>query len=1154
MPVLREPDMSGLPWAAFAARLLVGLAMCLIASAGSLAAAGYRAGVLSGLPGHDSALVEALSSQIGAAGYAVEAIPPEMITREGALGAADFDLLVLPNGGYLPGAAAQAIEKFTARGGDILALRAPLWKHALIRQSGEWVEKSEFQKRAAGQDLEHTICRFSAQEIGNWRRTSNPSERETAYEPMSDGPAPGIGALHVRMRDLDGWETFASPDLESPFPRGHTLTVFSARGGPRTSQLAVEWSEKDGSRWIAVVSLSREWRRYVLAPRDFRFWTSVPGRGGPGDSLKPENATRLSVGLAFTHTGMVGGDHEYWIGPIGTAKITPDYQEVVDSFAPPALDTLSPGYKLFDVTGASRLEVRGDQVIVSPAALTLPAAMSSPHPRPRGGGFAKGREWRWIPLLEARAEKGQWRGVPATMTVHSAGARKGGVWTSFGVQDDSWYQSPAALELIRGAAEQTREGVFILDGGTNFYTYFADQSITLGVTATNTGKEERKGLNLRVTLSAPNTAPVVERSWSVDLQPGETKQVSAVWKPATWPAGGFTAVAEIVSAGRVVDCVSHEVHVYEPAKVKQLVKVMNGEFMLNGRRWRAHGVNYMPSSGIGTEDGEYFEHWIGARSYDPEVIERDLWHIEEMGLNSVSIFIYSGSTEAQNLLDLLRRLKEHGLKANLSLRPGTPMDFLWPQISKIIRYYRLWDDDTVFAYDLAWEPMFNAQADRAVWDADWEKWIKERYRSIENAEKDWGVPVPRDASGKLTNPFPNQIDTDGPWRRMTAAYRRFLDTLLYEKYSRARTLVRGLDPNHLVSFRMAEAGNPDYRWDGRIPYDFPYLGAAVDILEPEAYGRIGDWDRVKEGWFEYEYARWAAPDKPMLWAEMGVSSWDAGASRTDLDRLQFQAQYFRDFYRMMIASGCDGIFYWWYPGGFRYGENSDYGIINPDGTDRPVTRVIRENADVFVNGPPAQQVDYWIEIDRDRHPDGIAGIYDAVKDEFWDAIRRGLTPGLKTSGTGTTSQNCPDLAVGNNEWNGDNPAKYLDGYFDSVEILDAAGKWARPASGDSVAVSARKPVVARLRVTNLGEARWVNMPGGPSPGEAAPGSVFVVAESDTFVANPLPGPLSRHRSATLQKVEIYPAGLKEPRRVLLTFLADARTRFGHKFWVKLVPR
>ena len=114
--------------------------------------------------------------------------------------------------------------------------------------------------------------------------------------------------------------------------------------------------------------------------------------------------------------------------------------------------------------------------------------------------------------------------------------------------------------------------------------------------------------------------------------------------------------------------------------------------------------------------------------------------------------------------------------------------------------------------------------------------------------------------------------------------------------------VRSVDPNHLVSFRMTEAGDPTMNWRGVMAYDFPYLAGAVDILEPEAYGRTGDWERVKPGWFEYEYARWAAPELPIMWAEAGVSAWDLGIGRASRDKLAFQGKYFSDFRRDFVDS------------------------------------------------------------------------------------------------------------------------------------------------------------------------------------------------------------------------------------------------------------
>ncbi len=98
---------------------------------------------------------------------------------------------------------------------------------------------------------------------------------------------------------------------------------------------------------------------------------------------------------------------------------------------------------------------------------------------------------------------------------------------------------------------------------------------------------------------------------------------------------------------------------------------------------------------------------------------------------------------------------------------------------------------------------------------------------------------------------------------------------------------------------------------------------------------------------------------------------------------------------MMTESGADGVFFWWYPGGFRRGENSDFGIINPDGTDRPATKIIRSLGQKFLHASKPAKPNYWIRVDRDRDPRGLFGIYTAAQAEFWKAIADGYRPGVK---------------------------------------------------------------------------------------------------------------------------------------------------------------
>jgi hypothetical protein len=347
---------------------------------------------------------------------------------------------------------------------------------------------------------------------------------------------------------------------------------------------------------------------------------------------------------------------------------------------------------------------------------------------------------------------------------------------------------------------------------------------------------------------------------------------------------------------------------------------------------------------------------------------------------------------------LLRRCEALGLHVNQSLRPGTPMDFQWREMKELIEYYKLAQNDAVFAYDLAWEPSHGSYAEQEqAYAGLWNRWVAKRYGSMPAAEKVWGVPAPRKEtnSPSISVPPMTQLTGDGEWRKLAADYRLFLDDLLREKYSAARQLVRSIDPHHAVSFRMSCTGDPLYNWDAALPYDFYGLAGAVDVWEPEAYGRIGDWERVRAGDFTAAYARLCDARKPLVWAEMGYNAWDMNRMAPDPSKLAFEARYYADFYRMMIESGADGVFFWWYPGGFRLWENSDFGIINPDGTDRPVTKVIRDEGPRFLKARKPGAPDYWIAVDRDRDPRGIFGMYEAAKVEFWKAMNEGRRPGLK---------------------------------------------------------------------------------------------------------------------------------------------------------------
>ena len=1077
--------------------------------------------------GEEAAAAKAFSD----AGYVVTEVPPEGLC--GPL--PEADVLVLPHAGRLPLESIGPVQHFLETGGDLVALDAPMWRELLVRSGDAWLPVEEFRRQYAAQASRRPLVDWNAEDPGQWMRAFRTDALKGVYSTVAEGPSAGQKALHGEIKKLDGWDSILRKFGESPFAAGEELVVFSARSLGGATHLALEFEERDGSRWIASVALSGEWKEYALTLDDFKFWESVPTRSGT--RLNPQNVGRLGITLAFTHTGYADRDLKYEIGPIFAARLDEHARTAFSGYTVPALEVLCPGYKFFQPGDVATLDARG---FASGQGCPLPGGvLYAMHPRPQANGFEKGRYWAWEPILEAHSAEKALRGTIGAMISWAGGPSSGGRWVSVGIGDGGWYQSEGGRGILRQIAVRLRNPMTVLDCGADRYAYFSGQPVTLGMTLFQAKPVAGEAQGFLVVKSG-NKVVHQERP-TLSMNGPQKLSISVPWVPESWPEEGYRVEATVVNGDGVAFTGAHEIHVWRPSKTPQFVEARDGMFVLGGRQWRPHGVNYMPSSGIASEDKTYFEQWLSPQSYDPEVVQRDLDRCAAMGFNALSVFLYRDYTDAQNLVDLLMRMERLGMKANVSLRPGTPMEALPEDACAMIKALHLAENDTVFAYDLAWEPQFRP-FERDPFNGAWAAWIEERFGSIENAERLWNFKVPRDASGRLLNFTEAMIGKEGPWGPYVAAYRRFLDTLLYEKYSAARRLVRGVDANHHVSFRMSMASDPTDTQTNTMVYDFAYLAGAVDVLEPEAYGRIGDWDRVKPGRFTREYARWANPAVPMMWAEAGVHVWDMASMSTPAEKLAYQAQFYRDFYRMMTESGADGIFWWWYPGGFRSNENSDYGIINPDGTDRPVTKVIREHAADFVNAPPLRAVTEALEFDRDRFTNGLSGVYGELEGAFWKSADAGGVPGLRTAGTGSTSADCPLTAVGNVEGDGPKPLKYLDAFFDSVEVRFNDGPWTRINRGDEVTCPANAEAIVRVSLTNLGEATLLCA----EAAKGRAGAVAVTVTGGMTLDAGLPVSLSKFASTVLE-IPLTRGTLSGRQPIEVGMTAAGRSTFGPRF-------
>lgn len=987
------------------------LSVALVVRPTTLAAASPSAAVL-----HDessseqSAFANDISKLVATAGYSVQHLAPGLLVKSDELTTGKYDLLVLPDARVLPVAACDKVQNYLKEGGDLLALGLAAWKSPQFEINGRWLTHAQIEQQLAAACPHHVLFDFAHDDLTKWTRGADDVHTSARHEVTTTDSGK---ALHVVIERYPGWETFASPPLANPFANGQTLTCFRAKGGPHTKQLAIEWTERDGSRWIATVNLKTTWQEYRLPPEAFKAWQPPPQRSGKNDILNVKDAVRLVVGVAQSHTALEGNHHEYWIADIGAATNPFGETRLPTDFTPPHIECLCPTYQFFPIHAGDESNLK-----ITSLATAVESHSKQPsqdfiwhvdpqssaqqlfgmHPRPHVG-FNQRRSYRWEPLLAALdSATGDYRGAIAALLVHNERPYRGGVWAAFTPNDAKFYQQPAVAQCLQQTLVRMRRGVFLVEGGAEYFTVFPNQEFAVGANVVNTSKETAAGVTTSLEISDGKSARRL-KEMILSLAP-DTNQV--VEQKATVERDNEKYVTVTVRQnGQVIDSLHHEIGVWRPNPEPHYIAARDGGLWLDGKPWKAHGVNYLPSSCIGLANWHHFEHWVGRGAYDPEIIERDLGRIQAMNLNAVSVFVYYESLNTQHMLDFLRRCEAHHLKVNLSLRPGTPLDFRWNEIREMIERLHLAENDTVFAYDLAWEPHHEPQALQTDYAQPWRTWIDKHHGDLTAAQHAWRA----DANGSDFRPKESEIlpappikwfTHDGPWRKLIADYRHFMDDLLAERYATARKLVKSVDPHHAVSFRMQLAGDPTYNDKTFLAYDFFGLADAVDIWEPEAYGRIGNWERVKPGHFTAAFARLCDAKKPVVWAEMGTSVWGNTSMAPDAKKLAFQASFFRDFYRMMTDSGADGVFFWWYPGGYRLNEQSDYGIIDPDGTDRPVTRVIRTDGAHFMTSPKRPtEPNYSIEVDRDRDARGLYGIYETVSAEYWQAVKNDKVPGLK---------------------------------------------------------------------------------------------------------------------------------------------------------------
>ena len=1100
------------------------------------------------MPGTDHDAVARTIRLLRDRGMTVAVLSGADICDAGRLAAEQHDLFVVPNAEVYPGEGYAQLSRYVDEGGHLLTLGGPAFSRAAWRHRGAWVDRSSLEAKIAGTRPVRTLMAFDEVEgPAGWRRATNDRGQPGHLVRVQGGPAGTGMCLEYFSGNLCGWDTWYSPDQANAFPDGHELLCLAVRGDRQTPQMAIELVEQDGSRWIAALPLTPTWQSRALRPGQFRYWhdsPTGPRRGGPRDRVRPGRVKQINVGLSFTHTPRVAaGEHRFWIDDLGTA---PD--PVGDSVEPtglvtPVIESVSPSYKVYEPTDVRTVRTAAGQSIVDVDVLAnAPSPLVCAHPRPTGKGTGLNLPFRWVPLLEARDAGAVPRGVAGWMLIGVAPLVRGNV-LSFGFRESELVRDEQLQRLVLASIRSLGGGVFFAEAGTDRRTYRVGDPVRIGFKVVSKApRPERLVARVRVREGASGKV-VLEENIDVEVSPYSVGSAATSWRHAV-PGRDCVVRCDLLRSGKVIDSIAHEFSVLaeDSPRPDAFVSVQGGSFRLQGRNWYPVGVNYWPLYVAGMERGDYFAHWLRKQWYDGEAIDKELGMMAALGINLVSIQWKHGD-ELPNLLDYLRRCGRHGIKVNLFTVWTSPLGFKEAEFQRLATAGRLAENPHIFAYDIIWEPgnhLFHRD-NRGRWDRDWAQWLTDRYGSLADAEKDWGMPVPR-KDGQPTSPADKQLREDGVWRRMVAAYRRFMDDLMSRKWNDAVTTLRRIDPNHLVSFRQ---GNT-------LPHDFTLTATVkhIDFICPEGYSIPDSQAGYDAACFITRFVHFTTGGKPILWSEFGKSVWDSGAQRPNVRLMDIQAAYHERFYRMVLETGANGTVPWWWPGGYRVDERSDFGIVNPDGTPRPAARLIARYAPLIGAERAWPEPGAWYTFDRDAHPGGYwHAVFNDGARAYAAARRAGNQLGVKTDGTGTTSCDVPLVAVGNTPCTGSNPPKYLNAEFNDVRIRCDGGEWRRVIPGARLKVPKGVPVQAIVSVGNLQEAEWIC----PAAAGAKPGGVHVASApgSPLKVRAPILANAAYLQDAATG-VFLLTDGLDADAEAVLHMSADRRVTFGEKLRFTLV--
>ena len=728
------------------------------------------------------------------------------------------------------------------------------------------------------------------------------------------------------------------------------------------------------------------------------------------------------------------------------------------------LPMLAPAFRHYSTT-ITAIQLAGSSNILSTAGLL---DVQCPVRRALGTGGEAAAPYRWIPLAMGFGDMREDRGSPVSIYIEPRDGTPLRQWAWVGIDADAQHQK-IITECVRVALRRLHAGQFLHHAGSPRFAFNPGDPMVVsarwvsGLSADDGARVQAElvdqaGLTLRRVVSAPRVEGAARGQEFEELNLGLAPEVEHETRT-------YALRMSLVdrTGNHVYDSLNQPIRILAPPSSPDegWITASGPLFAIAGRPLSFLGVNYWPHNATGYAPGEFHRHWLDPAFFDPVQVVRDLDRLREAGVNALSIQ-YLHEEEAPQLRYVIEEARQHRMWVHLFVSHLQPLDQDLAAAERLIRAADLANLPRVFAIDTAWEPHLGLYEDRRRFDAAWTAWIEEQYGSAAHAESVIGRPLWR-RDDQLTGPPDEEVTKDGDHRAAVAVYRRFVDDYMGRRYGEVERFLRGLGLRQLLSARTGYGGTGSVWSEPYFPID-PATGAThFDFISPEAWGLGDDEWAVHEASFLVAYCRGAAGGKPVAWLEVGSS---VGARPTPMD-LRKQAAAYKRLFDLVVRSRSSAVFAWWYPGGLRVDENSDYGIVNPDGTWRPVvddfsdlTYKLRQSNKT---APP------WRgrEVDRDAHARGLSGLWDQWRDTYREELLQNRMEEVRPAGYARETKSVEIRSVGDVAYVAPAPMAGINAEWGRVQV---GGREVRGKPGESVIATVRKEI--RVELINTGAATW----------------------------------------------------------------------------------